>query len=69
MKELRPALTCLFSLRKRTYFFLNSFQLQESQVTDLKPNKPHRITGNKDKQERERETEQSASKGVCVLSY
>lgn len=52
-------------VEKKKIFFLSSFQLQDSQVTELKPNKQHRITGDKD----ERETEWSASKRAHVCVY
>lgn len=64
-----PALMCLcFHWEKENnIFFLNSFQLQESQVTELKPSKQHRIISNKDEQERDRTKRKQES--ACVRVF
>lgn len=54
-------------MEKKKIFFLSSFQLQDSQVTELKPKNQHRIIGDKD--ERDRTKHKQESTRVCIYHY
>lgn len=54
-----------FQGEKESIFFLSSFQLQDSHVTELNPNKQHRITGDED----ERMKCKQESTSVCMYYY